>query len=267
VPAIPKVTPETPAVVRFDWVPPAGVSGDNVALLALVSGDGDALPAALPAAHATIAGLIQNERRAALRIVPIAAAPIAALYIRDGIDDDMRSGNVAFVARSPDIIVPHPDVANPAVDLRDLLDQRPQDHLVGNTPNRIYVRVHNPGPQITRGHVHLWAVELDDLATPNFATASWTRLATPDGDAVGPPLPVDVPARDSALVHMDWTVPAHPPGQYKAFGLIALVRSDDNADALPDITRVTSLATFWQLFGGFFDSDNAALRVLRHRAP
>lgn len=266
VPAIQKVTPETPVVVRFDWVPPVGVSGDNVALLALVSGNGDALPAALPAAHATIAGLIQNERRAALRIVPIAAAPTAALYIRDGIDDDMRSGNVAFVARSPDIMVPHPDVANPVVDLRDLLDLRPQDHLVGNTSNRIYVRVHNAGPQATRGSVHLWAVELDDLATPNFATANWTHLATPDATAVRPPLPVVVPAHDSALVHMDWNVPASPPNQYKAFGLIALVTSDDGADALPDISRVTSLATFWQLFGGFFDSDNAALRVLRNRA-
>jgi hypothetical protein len=265
VPPIQQVTPETPVVVRFDWVPPAGVSGNDIALLALVSGNGDALPAVLPPAHATISGLIQQERRAALRILPIDSLPVASLYIRDGIDDDARRGNVAFVARSPDIMVPHPDVANPAVDLRDLLDQRPQDHLVGNTPNRIYVRVHNAGPQATKGQVHLWAVALDDFNTPAFQTANWTHLATPDAGAVRPPLPVVVPAHGHALVHMDWPVPNHPPGQYKAYGLIALVRSDDGADALPDVARVTSLETFWKLFGEFFDSDNAALRVLRYR--
>ena len=36
-----------------------------------------------------------------------------------------------------------------------------------------------------------------------------------------------------------------------------------DTDPLPDVARIDTLDKFWAFFGSFFDSDNAALRVLR----
>ena len=263
---ITRLAPEQPVVTRFDWTPPAEIVGTDVALCALCSGPAvatDKLPVA--PAHATMTALIQNERRAALRIVPIQAAPAAELFIRDGIDDDARIGSTAFVARSPDIIVPHPNPAEPKTAFRDLLDPRPQDRLVAAQPNHIYVRVHNDGPLLTRAEVHLWAVPLDATHTPQFQTANWVSIASGVGSPPGP-LRVDVPARSQALAHTTWTPPDPLPADaLKAYALVALVRTTDNADPLPTTAAINTLADFWNLFGKAFEADNAAMRVLRYQ--
>ena len=52
---------------------------------------------------------------------------------------------------------------------------------------------------------------------------------------------------------------------FKAYALVALVRTTDNADPLPNTGAINTLADFWNLFGKAFEADNAAMRVLRYQ--
>jgi hypothetical protein len=258
-----------PMVVRFDWRPPlslAPVAPNNfadVALLALCTAPGDALPAALPAGM-DLAGFIAAERRAALRVVQIRARPSAKLFIRDGVDDDSRLGGVAFVGRSPDLIVVQSEPADPAAAFKDLLSTRPQDSILLGGANHVYLRVHNSGLEATEAEVHLWSLAIDELGAASFAPASWTRL-TP---AAAPHVTVNVPAGASTLAHVAFNNPLDPaPGsEVKSIALVALIRSTDDRDPLPNTATIDSLDRFWAFFGRLFDSDNAALRVLRARS-
>lgn len=256
-----------PMVVRFDWRPPVSLAvappSDYVALVALCTAAGDALPAALPAGT-NLAGFIALERRAALRVVQIQPKAAARLFIRDGVDDDARLGGVAFVGRSPDLIVVQAQPADPAAAFKDLLSTRPQDSVQVAGANHVYVRVHNGGLEASDAEVHLWSLTIDALGAASFAFASWTRL-TP---AAAPFLTVSVPAGRSALAHVALNNPADPtPGsEVKSIALVALIRSTDNTDPLPDTTTIDSIDKFWAFFGTLFDSDNAALRVLRARS-
>ncbi len=262
---VPVLRPWEPVVLRFDWQPPADLAvaapNNHVALLAVSTAADDALPA--PAAGEKLAAFIARERRAALRLVPIAALPAAQLSIRDGVDDDTRAGGVAFVGRSPDLIAVASAPADPAAAFADLLDTRPADSLRLNAANQLYVRVHNNGLAPATAEVHLWAVALDGLQAPSFAPGTWQQL-TP---AVAPFLTVAVPARGTALAHQAWANPPDPaPGSpLKAIALVALIRSTDNSDPLPDPTAagaITNVQQFWLFFDQPFHADNAALRVL-----
>ncbi len=262
---VPSLKPWEPAVLRFDWQVPAALAvaapNNFVALLALASAADDELAA--PPAGQSLADFIAAERRAALRLVPIAPLPPAQLFIRDGVDDDARAGGVAFVGRSPDLMVVPTVPADPAAAFADLLSTRPADALRLNADNEVYVRVHNHGLADASAEVHLWAVALDERLTPRFAPAVWTRL-TP---AVAPFVTVAVPAGGNALAHQRWSNPSDPaPGMAaKAIALVALIRSTDNTDPLPDPSAagvITTLAQFWDFFDKPLAADNAALRVL-----
>lgn len=250
-----------PRVVRFDWRPPVELAAGaaQCALVALCSAPGDALPAL--AAGTSLQAFIAQERRAALRVVPVRARRPTTLNIRDGVDDNARLGNVAFVGRSPDIIVVQAEPADPALALRDLLSTRPQDRVLIGGVSHVYVRVHNPGLAAADARVHVWSLGLDALGAPSFAPVSWNPL-TP---AAAPFLTVNVPAGGTALAHVVLTNPADPAptATHKSIALVALIESADGQDAPPPLGQITDVDKFWAFFGNLFQSDNAALRVLR----
>jgi hypothetical protein len=265
---IPRLAPEQPQAVRFDWTPPAALAGGNVALLAVCSAPQSPLPTPRPATIATVADLVTNEPRAALRIVPVGPIPAPLIFVRDGVDDDARLGAVAFAGRSSDlIVVPAVPAQPPEQAFRDLLELRPQDRLVAGANNHVYVRVHNRGPIAVNVEVHLFAAALDSTNTPAFAPNGWTRLTPDPANPAPPPLQVPVPAGGVGYALQTWANPPDPNAAdaIKAYGLIALIRNADSGEALPDTGRVTSLETFWQLFREFFDAGHAALRVLRYQ--
>lgn len=262
---IDRVRPGEPKVARFDWTPPESLDlpGTNVALLALCTSPDDPLPAALPGGVATMAQFIAAERRAALRIVPVRMLPSSDLFIRDGVDDDARLGNVAFVGRSPDIIAVQAAPADPDAAFARLIDPRPGDFIKGGVTNHLYVRVHNRGATATIAEVRLWAVPLDSNQQPNFAIASWISVTTapPAAGEVAP-----VPAGGTALVPVTWANPPdpNPADLLKAYGLVATIGSVVGADPAADVPAIASADEFWAYFGERFGSDNAALRVLRY---
>jgi hypothetical protein len=256
---LPPVAPGEPVVARFRWIPPAVTGGKNIALLALCTsppGGQDPLPGA--GTGPNVSNLVPAERRAALRIVPSAAAPPPSLYIRDGVDDDGRLGSVSAGSRSPDIIVAPAAPADPAVAFRDLLQLRPQSELVGGVENHVYVRIHNRGVDPATAEFELWAVPLNPDGTPAFATAGWVRLsATPP-----PAASLVVAGGGRALAHVAWTPPDPNAGAgIKGYILVAILQSQGGADPLPDRTFVTSLDTFWEFLRIHRDAENAASRA------
>jgi len=260
---LPSVGPGAPAVARFDWIPPVALAGHEVALLALCSGPDnvhDQLPAAAVAGPG-VSAFIPQERRTALRIVHMGDLPLPDLYIRNAVDDDGRRNSVLTSTRSPDIIVVASAPASPpAVAFRDLLDIRPQDHLHSGSQNWIYIRVHNRGSALVKAEVELWAVKIKADMTPDFLPANW-QLLTPASPGK---LEFDVPANDWALGSITWTAGDPAPGEAnKSYILVALIKSGDNNDPLPDKSAVTSLASFWDFLGRRAGSDNVAGRALR----
>jgi hypothetical protein len=203
---------------------------------------------------------IPAERRAALRILPVAALPRPDIYIRGGIDDDGRIRSAAATIRNPHIIVvqdaPTPDARTA---FRDLLDPRPQDRLVVGAPNRVYVRVHNRGNTAVRAEVELYAVKINADLRPDFSNFT---LLTP---AAAPRLEIDVPANDWELAEVSWTPPM--PAQDESFILIALAKSTDDADPLPVRTGIVTEELFWRFLSREDGSDNVAARALKWRVP
>ncbi len=259
------VRADQPMVARFDWLEPptALAAAKNVALLALCTAPGqDALPNPMPPNYATIPQLIANEAKSALRIVPVAALPSADVFVRDGIDDTGDLGAVALGARSPDIIVvPAVPADPPDRAFRDLLDERPQDHIQSGVTNQIYVRVRNRGLVAADTEVHIWAVPLDATHTPNTSPAAWRRI-TPSPN---PPHQV-VPANGTVYFNVPLPDPGDPnPGDaYKAWGLAVIIQPSGQPDAFARTASITSLDAFWKFFRALFDSEMAALRVLRY---
>jgi hypothetical protein len=256
------VRSDEPGVARFTWVPDVALAGRNVALLALCDAASDALPAA-PAA-ATLAPFILAERRAALRVVHVGARPVAALYVRDGIADDTRVGGYPAGGRSPDIMVVHPDITGTPEDaFKDHIARRVGDTLSHGATNVIYVRVHNRRRFQTNARVKVFAIPLDDDNAAPHDTAGWTELpsAAAFADTTVPPLGV-------AYARVEFPTPNDPSssGTNKAYLLLALIRSDDDTDPLPNKDRVTDPDAFWTVVSKFADSDNAAARAV-HWVP
>jgi hypothetical protein len=272
---LPEAGPARPAVARFDWTPPANLAGGNVALLALCSGPAgpappaaDPLPNAVPGGAATIAALLTNERRAALRIVPVGPFQ-PEIFIRHGLEDDGTPGAVAFGGRSPDIIVVQSVPAQaPEVEFQDPGDPRPGDRLKGGVKNLIYVRVHNRKNLPIDADVEVLFAKTTvplsaaaDPAAPPYDPAKWQQIA-PVATATIP-----VPARGWSLALLEWNNPPDPdpgdPNPYRAYLLVALIKSHDNADPVPVRTRVDS-TTFWSFFRVLADSRKAAIRAVRY---
>lgn len=263
--SIDQVRPGEPKVVRFDWIPPEVLDfpGTDVALLALCTSADDPLPAVLPGGVVTMADFIVAERRAALRIVPVRSLPAVDLFIRDGVDDDGRLGDVAFVGRSPDIIAVQAAPADPAVAFASLLDPRAADIVKGGVANTIYVRVHSRGATSAVAEVRLWAAPLDSNQRPDFAIANWIELtdASPAAGEIA-----SVPPGGTMLVPVTWDNPPDPNAAdtLKAYALIATIGSVLAADPPADVPAIASEDDFWAYFGERFGSDNAALRIVRY---
>jgi hypothetical protein len=255
-------------VVRFPWTPPANLSGEHVALLALCSGAEDPLTPQ-PAALLNLRALIRAERRAAFRLV--AADPfVPDVYIRDSVYDSGQVTNGIFAGRSPDIIVTQgPAVADPAAAFADLTDTHSGDHITVGVDQIIYVRVHNRSDVEVKADVELFWIRpnaplaADDRHAPAFDGNKWEAVAP-----VGP-APVTVPARGWAIATVTWlkTEVPEPDGAFDMIALVATVSSTSgDRDPAPGKTRVFDAASFWHFFGGTPQSNNAALRTVPYDA-
>jgi hypothetical protein len=255
------VPSDAPRVARFTWTPDVALADKNVALLALCEGhplSADTLPAA--PVGATLSAFILAERRAALRVVHVAKRPPAALYVRDGVADDTRIGGYPVGGRSPDIMVVHPDISGtPADAFKDHIARRPTDTITGTGTNIIYVRVHNRRRFETKGKVKVFAIPLDDDNEPGHNTALWTELpsAAAFADVTAPPSGVGY-----ARVEFPNAPVPNAAGTNRTYLLLAVIKSEDETDPLPNKDRVDSADAFWELVTKYVDSDNAAARAL-----
>jgi uncharacterized protein YjdB len=255
------VASDAPRVARFTWRPDVALQTKNVALLALCEGpptSADPLPAA-PAA-ATLSAFILAERRAALRVVRVAARPAASVYVRDGVADDTRIGGYPVGGRSPDIMVVHPDITGtPADAFKDFVSRRPTDTVSGTGTNIIYVRVHNRRRFETKAKVKVFAIDLNDSNTPRSDPSFWTEL--PAGASFAD---VTIPPSGVGYARVEFPNATDPNvlGTSKNYLLLAVVKSEDETDPLPNRDRVDSVDAFWDLVSRYVDSDNAAARVV-----
>ncbi len=253
-----QLPPDAPRVVRFTWAPDASLQDQNVALLALCDATGDALPNA-PAA-ATLSAFILAERRAALRIVHVAPRPLASVYIRDGVADDTRIGGYPVAGRSPDIMVAQPDISvAPEEAFKDFISRRPTDKVAGTGTNVIYVRVHNRRRFETKAKVKVFAIHLDDANAPDTNVGAWTELPSAAAFA-----DVTVPPLGAGYARIEFPNASDPnaTGTNKTYLLLALVKSEDDTDPLPNKDRVDTADAFWDLVSHYVDSDNAAARAV-----
>ena len=255
------VRTDAPRVARFTWRPDVALGDQNVALLALCEGPPlslEPLPGA--PAGATLSAFVLAERRAALRVVHVAPTPDASIYIRDGVADDTRLGGYPVGGRSPDIMVVHPDIAGPPADaFKDLISRRPTDTVTGTGTNIIYVRVHNRRRFETKGKVKVFAIHLDDANQPVTNTALWTELpsAAAFADVTVPPSGIGY-----ARVELPNATDPNAAGTNKTYLLLALIKSEDDKDPLPNKDRVSTADEFWNLVSRYVDADNAAARAV-----
>jgi hypothetical protein len=252
---------DAPQVVRFTWTPDVTQAGKNIALLALADPSSltvDALPPA--PAGATLAAFILAERRAALRVVHVATRAAASLYVRDGVADDARVGGYPFAGRSPDIMVVNPDIAGTPEDaFKDFIARRPGDKILGTGTNVVYVRVHNRHRFETKAKVKVFAVGLNDLGAPNPVLAAWVEL--PAGAAFAE---TTVPPLGAGYARVEFPSAGDPniTGTLKTYLLVAVIKSDDDTDPLPNRDSVDSPDAFWDLVSKYVDSDNVAARAV-----
>lgn len=258
--------PARPAVARFEWTPPASAgppAGGHVALLALVTSPADPIPGA----QLDLPTLIRGERRAAFRVVPTRPFP-AAVRIRDGLDDAGEAGAIQAAGRSPDIIIVPNAIGAPRALLADLFDPRLDDRVSGGARNHVYVRVFNDAAVDVTVDVDLYWARTNvpddtaaDLHAPPFDAAR-ILPALPPGTVTNLP----IPAEDWGVAHFEWDAPAsapYPTDTWRSLLLIAVVRSSDGGDPLPDLSRITDPDTFRRFFRTLADADNAALRAVR----
>jgi hypothetical protein len=261
-----RLSPTSPAVERFEWVPPATLGAGFVGLLAVCTSAADPLPA-VATLSTNLRALIRAERRVAFRLVPTTVyAP--DVYVRDTLEDDGRPGASGFAGRSPDIIVVQAPSADPNTEFKDLLDSHAGDRIRAGVDQTIYIRVHNRRAVPVQATVEvLWAkpnaaVSSPDPRAPVFDGTTWARIA-PAGTAN-----VTVPAKGWAFAQLTWASGDVPPldnteGAFNAVTLIALVSSAEGAqDVKPIATRVRDTASFWRFFNRLADSNNAVMRAL-----
>jgi len=250
--------PAQPAVLRFDWTPPANATA-QVALLAVathtLNDNVKAVPLPLTLDPATSPNAV-SDRRVALRLITVQAfAP--EVFVRDGVDDSGLPGAVAWGARAVDIIPSENPVATPDVTFKDIADQRPGDRLVGGKKNHLYVRVFNRKNVPLSADVELFQVPYATL----HQSGTW--------QAIAPKVTVaDIPGKGWKFAPViEWDNPPDPaptPGTpYKAHLLVAVISR--TGDAPPNLATISSLDTFWRFFLEGSAANNAAIRVLRWR--
>jgi hypothetical protein len=123
----------------------------------------------------------------------------------------------------------------------------------------VYVRVHNRRHFDSLGRVKVFAIPLGDSNEPSRDTAVWTELPSAAAFAE-----VTVPASGFAYVRVELP-PANDPnptGTNKTYLLLAMIRSGDDTDPLPNRDRINDADAFWGIVSKFSDSDNAAARAI-----
>ncbi|HEX6748275.1 MAG TPA: hypothetical protein VF092_13345 [Longimicrobium sp.] len=257
--------PGEPRVVRFDFIPPASVAGQRVALLAVASRAGD-VPSPIGAATGVDA-FLTGERRASLRVV--SAGDFFPVYVRDGVEDSGHSGDVAWGGRSPDIIIippAGPVPGDPHAAFANRADPRADDKLKGGGDNTLFVRVFNPSRLDVDVEVELFQAVADD---DGFKQAQWTAV-TPVTPVAGRAThsALHVAAQDHALAPFRFNPPDPDAGgdpAYKAYLLVALVHHPANSP-LPDPAGVDAVPKFWELVRSSLAAKRAALRAVRWEA-
>jgi hypothetical protein len=246
-----------PAVVRFEWTPPAD-SAAQVALLAVCTHADDDIktPSAPPTVVDPVASpnLVVSERRAALRVVNVQPFQ-PEVFVRDGADDSGASGAVAWGGRSADIIPSDTEIANPDERFKDLADLRMGDTLVGGKKNFLYVRVHNRKNVKLTADVELFRVPYDTLHQP----ATWQ----PIGAKVAV---TDVPEKGWKFApKIEWDAPPpQDPGPSKVHLVVALISR--SGDPKPNTNPIKDIDTFWRFFLEGAPANNGALRAFRWRS-
>jgi hypothetical protein len=284
------VPPGDPLVVRFDFVPAQDLAERNVALLALTLSPGNDLLGGPPAPTTNIGNLIRDERRAALRRVPVARLD-RRVYIRDGIEDSGASvPAVAYGVRSPDIIVGQMEV-EPVGFYADLVDRHPTDRVTGAADNFVYVRVFNPTGAPVRAQVELWSAPASDPAASPSDNTRWAPVpqrTPPAGAPPAPPAPrpdtIDIPARGVAYARFIMrNVPDPTPAAslaasspHRAMFLAALVHAERTVlpgaspavpvfeTPIPGRAGARDSVSFLRFFRALTSSGRAAMRVLPH---
>ena len=282
------VPPGDPMVVRFDFTPGQGLAERNVALLALTLSPANDVLGGPPAPTTSITNLIRDERRAALRRVPVARLD-RRVYVRDGVDDSGGGApSVAYGTRSPDIMVSAMEV-DPVAFFADLVDRHVTERVTGGADNFVYVRVFNPTGAPVRVQVELWSASASD---PGASPADNTRWAPvpqrnpPAGPAPAPgsPLPdtVDVPARGVAYGRFVMrNVPDPTPAAavaasspHRAVFLATLIHAERTVlpgpspavpvfeTPIPPRTGARDSVSFLRFFRSLSSSGRAAMRVL-----
>jgi hypothetical protein len=243
-----------PAVVRFEWTPPAD-STARVALLAVCTHpDDDIKTPPLPdtvVSPLASPNLIAAERRAALRVVDV--QPFAPeVFVRDGADDSGDAGAVAWGGRSADIIPSETDVPDPDERFKDLADLRTADTLVGGKKNYLYVRVHNRKNVKLTADVELFRAPYDTLHQPGTWQPIGARVTV-----------VDVPEKGWKFApKIEWDgPPPGDPGPSKVHLVVALITRA--GDPKPGTGAINDIDSFWRFFLEGAPANNASLRALR----
>lgn len=245
--------PAQPRVVRFEWIPPiTGAAAPQFAVLALCSHPDDDLRAAGPSLDINV--LAPGERRAALHITNV--SPTAPdVMVRDGMDDLGLTGAVAWGGRSLDIVVRPAAEAAPDASFTDLADLRPDDAVLADTPNFIYVRVHNRRSSPLTADVKLYLIPQE---TPHDST-TWAQIGATVQAA-------DVPPKSWKFAGaIQWDNPpdptsAAPPDQNRYVVLAAIISRAGDPEPVP--ATIIDIDTFWRFFR---DNNNATLRGLPYR--
>jgi hypothetical protein len=107
--------------------------------------------------------------------------------------------------------------------------------------------------------VKVFAIDLNDANTPRSDTSFWTELPAGAAFADVPLAPLGV---GYARIEFPNATDPNLVGTNKQYLLLALVRSDDDTDPLPNRDRVDSADAFWDLVSRYVDSDNAAARAV-----
>jgi photosystem II stability/assembly factor-like uncharacterized protein len=254
-----------PVVARLEWIPPLDLR-PTVALLAVCTrppaGPGDTNADDLKAASPPVlmdpdnpTSLVRTERRAALRITALEFSR-PSVFVRDGNNDVGVAGSVAWGGHTPDIIVRQSPEADPETAFADLGDTRPEDVVIGNATNHIYIRVSNRMDVEVSADVELYQAPHDTIDKPN----TWVQIQNKVTVNAIPP--------KSSKLTSDFQL-SNPPDPapniiYKAMFFVAVVYPLGTPS--PSRSQITDLETFWKLMIQGIGSNtdvSAACRGLR----
>jgi len=234
-----------PVVARLEWIPPLDLFG-QVALLAVCTrppaAPGDANADDLKAAAPPVlmnpgnpASLVRTERRAAVRVTLLNKS-FPTVFVRDGTNDVGIAGSMAWGGHSPDIIVRQSPEADPDAAFSDLGDIRPDDTVIGNATNHIFVRVSNRMEVEVSADVELFQAPHDTVDKP----ATWVQIQNAVTVTAIPPKG----SKFSTAFQLPNPPDPSPGNKYQAMFFIAVVFPSGTPS--PSRSGITNLETFWR---------------------